>query len=233
MDIVEEFLELGRQVIWPQSQWRINLWNWWDAQSIVLLNKPRSAWQLWERCWKLSVGDSPEDTYRILACADFCVDQYPLIIIHEIIWSQILCLRKSMQDLLRTQCDAGRNAPRDFWRWIDRQPWRRMLLFPMEHPGFLFTNILYNIYDIDHCRSLACFKLYPFTFAIDTWGSAQCWRTRRWRSAMSWDLGTFFYRLKCVLEKNFEINIAGLNQFHFDTLKHSLSKFCRVCRVRF
>lgn len=44
-----------------------------------------------------------------------------------------------MQDLLRTQSD-GRNAPRNFWLWIDKQPWRRMLPMPLEFPGaFIFV----------------------------------------------------------------------------------------------
>lgn len=46
----------------------------------------------------------------------------------------------------------------------------------------------------------------------------------------SWHI---FLPSEVCLGKNFEINIADLNQFHFDTLKHSLSKFCRVSRVRF
>lgn len=45
-----------------------------------------------------------------------------------------------MQDLLRTQSD-GRNAPRNFWLWVDKQPWRRMLPMPLE-----FLEALLNLY---------------------------------------------------------------------------------------
>ena len=81
-----------------------------------------------------------------------------------------------MQDLLRTQCDAGRNAPRDFWRWIDRQPWRRMLPFPMEHPGLLNSYridiyYIYMIYSDPDWHVLSCiYSHLPLTPA----GSARC-----------------------------------------------------------
>ena len=47
-----------------------------------------------------------------------------------------------MQDLVRTQSGTGRNGPRNFWNWLERQPWRNMLPRPLEHPGIYIYMIL-------------------------------------------------------------------------------------------
>ena len=44
-------------------------------------------------------------------------------------------LRRNMLDLLHSQSACGRNAPRNFWAWLSKQPWRAMLPPPFECPG--------------------------------------------------------------------------------------------------
>ena len=58
-----------------------------------------------------------------------------------------------MRDLLRTQHDSGRNAPRNFWNWVRRQPWRRMLPEPIECPGHHLGGIF--IYPVT-CTDQSC-----------------------------------------------------------------------------
>ena len=38
------------------------------------------------------------------------------------------------------QTDCGRNGPRNFWQWVTKQPWRKMLPRPFECPGWLSQN---------------------------------------------------------------------------------------------
>ena len=58
-----------------------------------------------------------------------------------------------MRDLLRTQHDSGRNAPRNFWNWVRRQPWRRMLPEPIECPGHHLGGIF--VYPVT-CTDQSC-----------------------------------------------------------------------------
>ena len=60
-----------------------------------------------------------------------------------------------MRDLLRTQHDSGRNAPRNFWNWVRRQPWRRMLPEPIECPGHCLGEYYY-IQPVDHMMHVSC-----------------------------------------------------------------------------
>ena len=60
-----------------------------------------------------------------------------------------------MRDLLRTQHDSGRNAPRNFWNWVRRQPWRRMLPEPIECPGHHLGGIF--VYPVT-CTDQSCIQ---------------------------------------------------------------------------
>ena len=57
-----------------------------------------------------------------------------------------------MQDLVRTQSGTGRNGPRNFWNWLERQPWRKMLPRLLEHPG-----------TYDMCVAVCCNVIYSMT----------------------------------------------------------------------
>ena len=60
-----------------------------------------------------------------------------------------------MQDLVRTQSGTGRNGPRNFWNWLERQPWRKMLPRLLEHPGTydMWVAVCCNVlYSMTHIR---------------------------------------------------------------------------------
>ena len=57
-----------------------------------------------------------------------------------------------MQDLVRTRSGTGRNGPRNFWNWLERQPWRKMLPRLLEHPG-----------TYDMCVAVCCNVIYSMT----------------------------------------------------------------------
>ena len=57
-----------------------------------------------------------------------------------------------MQDLVRTQSGTGRNGPRNFWNWLERQPWRKLLPRLLEHPG-----------TYDMCVAVCCNVIYSMT----------------------------------------------------------------------
>ena len=53
-------------------------------------------------------------------------------------------LRQNLLDLLRLDHQKDdRNGPRNFWRWVTRQPWRQML--PSEHECFSSITLQYVI----------------------------------------------------------------------------------------
>lgn len=74
---------------------------------------------------------------------------------------------KSLKDLLRLNTNHGTNGPRMFWKWLDRQPWRKMMPYPHEasvvmvdyslpdpyfiakHPMFLPSEVFASIYAYD------------------------------------------------------------------------------------
>lgn len=54
------------------------------------------------------------------------------------IW-KLVCLRdiprRSLRSLLYLNTDLGKNGPRMFWKWLDRQKWRKMLPSPHQQLG--------------------------------------------------------------------------------------------------
>ncbi len=62
-------------------------------------------------------------------------------------------LRSNLLDLLRMDhksCD--RNGPRNFWRWVEKQPWRKMLPSPKEHFDLLDISVHFSV--LKWCVSL-------------------------------------------------------------------------------
>ena len=74
-----------------------------------------------------------------------------------------------MHDLLRA-ADAGRNAPRNFWLWVARQPWRRMLPNALEYPGAIMFKFPIATFHMN-------LHLFMNTSMIEYQGYLRCSRT--------------------------------------------------------
>lgn len=96
-----------------------------------------------------------------------------------------------MHDLLRA-ADAGRNAPRNFWLWVARQPWRHMFPNALEYPG----SIMFLLPTATAHMNL---HLVMNTSMTEYQGYIQCSRTSRWHKVTIWGLGTFSCPQKCCL----------------------------------
>ena len=135
MDIVEEFLMLGRRAIWLRIKWK--LLNPYSFGSGIRL--PKTCLEIgWGQCDYVDVN-AGVDPPTVSKSIDAELWQFIFVLFNQELMICLdfipLSIRKSLQDLLRLDRDHGTNGPRIFWRWLDRQPWRKMLPTPQEFFG--------------------------------------------------------------------------------------------------
>lgn len=134
MDLVEEFLELGRKVFWlAVVSFDESILHEWTYHIDEYL---RLVFLLWWHSLRSSNGDFHEDSFRIYGSIYSSTSHMVWFSLCPTYYNNgeipILCsMRPNLLDLLRMEHkDNDRNAPRNFWRWVDRQHWRKMLPKP-------------------------------------------------------------------------------------------------------
>lgn len=58
-------------------------------------------------------------------------------------------LRRNLRQLVDISGTWPCNYPKGFWRWLHKQPWRKMLPLPVEHPGW--KTVCYGLFDTGTC----------------------------------------------------------------------------------
>ena len=128
MDVVEEFLELGRQVSWSHETGST------DFTCKVNLGK--------RFYFDENATDHPQTISQKIVTVS-CLHQFIDIHCKKKYQPRLLHLRTNLQDLFRSQKDCGRNGPRNFWNWMAKQSWRKMLPTPFEcHGVYMFYRII-------------------------------------------------------------------------------------------
>ena len=94
-----------------------------------------------ECCHIAGLSGCLEKTYPFQTPTDSCSQSFVMVSLHLYFanepffcWLAPSELRKNLQGLV-TPSSSGPAHPSKFWKWLDRQPWRRMLPAPFEFPG--------------------------------------------------------------------------------------------------
>ena len=86
--------------------------------------------RLW-KCWALLRREFQDDFFRALGCINSNVFQGVFTARYK---GQLAvsCIRTNLRDLLEVEKDSDRNGARNFWNWLNKQPWMQMLPPPRE-----------------------------------------------------------------------------------------------------
>lgn len=122
MDVVEEFLELGKDVICLRIMY--GSFHQADMSGYVVSEQLRSVClPLWQ-CFKLSIDGSLAHCSR---ATQQLIKRCGTLMIMDVM------LRKNLCDLAdRIEASNDKHVSRTFWRWLSRQSWRQMLPEPWE-----------------------------------------------------------------------------------------------------